>query len=165
MQKKIIDVTCGAKTMWFDKAEKHTVYCDKRRAEYDSDYRSQKHISIDPDIQCDFTDLPFPDDSFQLVVFDPPHVETLKESSWIAKKYGVLPDDWKQVIHDGFAECWRVCKPDGVIIFKWSDISISTRDVIDAIGHEPLFGHRSGKKMNTHWMSFMKFAEEAEDDE
>lgn len=27
-------------------------------------------------------------------------------------------------------------------------------------GQEPLFGHRSGKKMNTHWMCFMKFAED-----
>ena len=51
-------------------------------------------------------------------------------------------------------------KPDGVLIFKWSDISVSTRDILNVIGQEPLFGHRSGKKMNTHWMCFMKFGEE-----
>ena len=27
---------------------------------------------------------------------------------------------------------------------------------IKAIGHDPLFGHRSGKNMNTHWLCFMK---------
>lgn len=48
----------------------------------------------------------------------------------------------------------------GVLIFKWSDISVSTRDIIKVIGQEPLFGHRSGKKMNTHWITFMKFEEE-----
>ena len=62
------------------------------------------------------------------------------------------------MLHDGFSECMRVLKPYGVLIFKWSDISISTREVINAFGQEPLFGHRSGKKMNTHWMCFMKEA-------
>ena len=60
------------------------------------------------------------------------------------------------MIHDGFRECMRVLKPDGVLIFKWSDISVSTRDIIKVIGQEPLFGHRSGRKMNTHWMCYMK---------
>lgn len=60
------------------------------------------------------------------------------------------------MIQKGFEECMRVLKPDGVLIFKWSDISVSTRDILNIIGHEPLFGHRSGKKMNTHWMCFMK---------
>ena len=47
----------------------------------------------------------------------------------------------------------------GCLVFKWSDIQISTREVITAIGQEPLFGHRSGKKMNTHWMCYMKLVD------
>ena len=47
----------------------------------------------------------------------------------------------------------------GVLVFKWSDTQVSTRDILNVIGQEPLFGHRSGKKMNTHWMCFMKFEE------
>lgn len=77
----------------------------------------------------------------------------------MAKSYGTLSDDWREVIHDGFKECKRVLKPDGVLIFKWSNCTISTREVIKAIGEEPLFGHRSGKKMGTHWLCFMKGAE------
>ena len=50
------------------------------------------------------------------------------------------------------------------MVFKWSDISVSTREILDVIGQEPLFGHRSGKKMNTHWMCFMKFEPEWEGD-
>ena len=48
----------------------------------------------------------------------------------------------------------------GVMVFKWAEVQIPTRDVIKAIGQEPLFGHRSGKKATTHWMVFMKFGEE-----
>ena len=30
---KILDVTCGDRTIWFQKNEPHTIYCDKRREE------------------------------------------------------------------------------------------------------------------------------------
>ena len=49
-------------------------------------------------------------------------------------------------------------------MFKWSDISVSTRDILNVIGQDPLFGHRSGRKMNTHWMCFMKFDEDEKHD-
>jgi len=47
------------------------------------DIREETHITdtrpgasptvIKPDVLADFTNLPFPDESFSLVVFDPPH--------------------------------------------------------------------------------------------
>ena len=66
------------------------------------------------------------------------------------------------MIRGGYNECMRVLKPNGVLIFKWSDISVSTREILNVIEAEPLFGHRSGRKMNTHWMCFMKFDEREE---
>ena len=159
MTKKILDVTCGDRTMWFQKKHPNAIYCDKRREEWYGVFgqaQKKRHLVIDPDVQCDFTQLPFEDNSFSLVVFDPPHIKNLSDGAWMKKSYGSLCDGWEQMIHDGFRECMRVLKPDGVLVFKWSDISISTRDVINAIGEEPLFGHRSGKKMNTHWMCYMK---------
>lgn len=162
MNQRILDVTCGDRTIWFQKNEPHTTYCDIRREEWEGYFGKQgrpkhRHLVIDPDILCDFTALPFDDGTFDLVVFDPPHVENLSESSWLRKSYGTLTKGWQKMLHDGFTECMRVLNEGGVLIFKWSDISISTREVINAIGQEPLFGHRSGKKMNTHWMCFMKF--------
>ena len=74
------------------------------------------------------------------------------------------PKYQEKTIKHGFKECMRVLKYDGVLVFKWSDVSISTRDILNVIGKEPLFGHRSGKKMNTHWMCFMKFMEVENDD-
>lgn len=159
--KQILDVTCGDRKMWFQKYEEHTIYCDKRSEKWESDYGDHRYLEIKPDVQCDFTELPFEDNSFPLVVFDPPHVKNLKESSWLCKEYGSLSEDWRPMIRKGFEECMRVLKPNGVLIFKWADISISTREIITVIGQEPLFGHRSGKKMNTHWMTFMKFEESA----
>lgn len=166
MNKEILDVTCGDRTIWFQKHEPHTIYCDIRRKEYDDYFgtvlnkegkQKRRHLVIDPDIQCDFTFLPFDNESFQLVVFDPPHIENLSESSWMRKQYGSLDGDWKPMIRKGFNECMRVLRVGGVLIFKWSDISVSTREILNVIGTEPLFGHRSGKKMNTHWLCFMKF--------
>jgi ubiquinone/menaquinone biosynthesis C-methylase UbiE len=161
--KKILDVTCGMRSMWFNKQHPLAVYCDCRNETWESFYGSspaKRTIQVCPDVVCNFTDLPFESESFSLVVFDPPHVKGLSEKAWIRKTYGSLDENWRSMIRDGFKECMRVLKPDGVLIFKWAETQISTRDVIDAIGEEPLFGHRSGKKMNTHWLCFMKQSED-----
>lgn len=114
---------------------------------------------IDPDIQCDFTALPFPDESFSLVVFDPPHLKHVGDNAWLAKKYGKVDTDWPQMLHDGFQECMRVLKTDGVLVFKWSEYDIPAVDVWRAIGQKPLFGHHSGKRSKTFWGCFMKGVE------
>lgn len=159
--KKILDVTCGCRTIWFNKDNPAAIYCDKRCEELhgiwkSGDGKSERGCKISPDIQCDFTKLPFDDDMFSLVIFDPPHLTGAKETSWLVKKYGKLDDTWPQMIHDGFRECMRVLKSDGVLIFKWSEYDIPAQKVWDAIGQRPLFGHHSGKKSKTFWACFMK---------
>lgn len=164
MEKKILDVTCGSRSIWFNKHHPNAVYCDKRR-EFDHGTfgarESADSINVDPDIVCDFTALPFADNSFSLVVFDPPHLVNASENAWLTKKYGNLDDNWPQMLHDGFAECMRVLKPDGVLVFKWSECNIPAERVWKAIGQKPLFGHHSGKKSNTFWGCFMKLEEVA----
>ena len=157
-EKKILDATCGSRTIWFNKHHPATVYCDKRKAEYEGLWKSQpgSKCVVNPDIQCDFTDLPFPDESFSLVVFDPPHLMQVGKNSWLAKKYGKVDPNWKEMLHDGFQECMRVLKPDGVLIFKWSEYDIPATDVWKAIGRKPLFGHHSGKNSKTFWGCYMK---------
>ena len=78
----------------------------------------------------------------------------------MALKYGRLDENWPQMIHDGFTECMRVLDDYGTLIFKWSEVQIPLSDVIKTIQAEPLFGYRSGKHNNTHWMAFMKFPPE-----
>lgn len=58
MDKKILDVTCGARTIWFDKHHPAAVYCDQRREEYRYLWKNARNCSlnIDPDVLCDFTE-------------------------------------------------------------------------------------------------------------
>lgn len=108
MTKKILDVTCGSRTIWFNKNHPAALYCDVRDEECTGVWKSTNHDSertciVHPDILCDFTALPFPDNSFSLVVFDPPHLHSVGENAWMRKKYGQLGEGWPKMLHDGFA--------------------------------------------------------------
>lgn len=45
MDKKILDVTCGSRTIWFDKQHPAAVYCDRRDEEYTGLWKSTQHDS------------------------------------------------------------------------------------------------------------------------
>jgi SAM-dependent methyltransferase len=144
--------------MWFDPKDERAVFVDRRRAKMQLDNRPGRNpCVIDPNIKCDFTDMPFKDDSFSLVVFDPPHI-TGKQAwkGWIIQEYGALEGDWREMLRLGFAECFRVLRPEGTLIFKWSDCSVPVSEILKLTPHKPLFGHRSGKQATTHWMAFLK---------
>ena len=47
-------------------------------------------------------------------------------------------------------------KPEGVLIFKWNDCRFPVKDILPLASVKPLFGHKSGKKMGTHWVAFLK---------
>ena len=163
---KILDMTCGSRTIWFNKNHPEAIYFDKRDEEFHlyfgKNRTNLRHCEVHPDVQGDFTNLPFPDESFSLVVFDPPHLTGAKETAWLVKKYGKLDENWPQMLREGFREGMRVLKPDGVLIFKWSEYDIPAEEVWKAIGEKPLFGHHSGKKSTTCWGCFMKFADRPE---
>lgn len=145
---------------WFDKNNPEVLYVDKRietlEAKDSSNKRGIRIIEVSPELVADFTALPIADESFYLVVFDPPHLKTLGATSWMAKKYGRLPDNWKEMICDGFKECMRVLKPNGTLIFKWNESEIKASDVLSSIPFKPLFGHTTGRQSKTMWMAFMK---------
>ncbi|MBF0649138.1 class I SAM-dependent methyltransferase [Dysgonomonas sp. GY75] len=152
--KKILDACCGSRMFWFDKQNPDVLFADKRTESHV--LCDGRYLEIKPDIEMDFTDMPIKDNTFALVVFDPPHLVHLGKSSWMAKKYGVLPDDWPRVIRDGFKECMRVLKPDGVLVFKWNETQVSVKEILSIIDKQPLFGHPTGRYNKTIWMAFMK---------
>jgi len=150
----ILDPCCGGRSFWFDPQHQGVLF---------GDIRSEKHtlcdgraFNITPDLNMDFRNMPFPDESFHLVVFDPPHLRRAGRTSWLRAKYGILGDDWQDDLRRGFAECFRVLKPSGTLIFKWNEIQIPVRDILALTDQKPLFGHKSGKRADTHWMTFMK---------
>lgn len=152
--KEILDACCGSKMMWFDKQNPNVLFADKRTESHVlCDGRA---LEIKPDVEMDFTEMPFADNTFSLIAFDPPHLNKLGKNSWMAKKYGVLLPTWETDIKAGFDECMRVLKPNGVLIFKWNENQIKVNRIIEVIGVKPLFGHPSGKHGQTIWMTFLK---------
>lgn len=148
-KKRIIDVCCGSKMFWFDKDNPETIYNDSRKV---SDVLCDgRKLEINPDTTNDFRNMPYPDNTFDLVIFDPPHLLNVGETSWMAKKYGRLPEDWQPYIKDGFYECLRILNPRGFLIMKWSERDIKTTDMLKAIGIQPLFGDKTGNK---RWLIF-----------
>ena len=143
--------------MWFDKEDSRALFCDCRREL--KPLCDGRTLEVNPDCLSDFRCLPFADESFYLIVFDPPHIRSLGKNSWMAAKYGCLAPTWETDIRGGFDECWRVLKPNGTLIFKWSEREVPVSRVLDLIEQKPLFGHPSGKSGKTMWMTFFKTEE------
>ena len=86
--KKIIDVCCGGRSFWFDKENPNVEFCDIRN-EGDIQLCNGQTIRVAPDTVCDFTNLPFEDNTYYLAVFDPPHLIGKKETAWMVKNMEV----------------------------------------------------------------------------
>lgn len=150
--KTVLDACCGSRMFWFNKQHKDVLFMDQR--EYYEELESGHVINVSPDVVGDFRKMEFADNSFNLVVFDPPHLLRAGAKSWLAKKYGKLnPDTWKEDIGEGFNECMRVLKPNGTLIFKWNEDQVKLKDVLATTEYKPLFGNKRSK---THWLVFMK---------
>lgn len=153
--KIILDACCGSRMFWFDKNNPLVTFVDNRKEEHIlCDGRTLK---VNPDVVADFRKMPFDDNSFKMVVFDPPHLLKLGKTSWMAKKYGLLKEEtWKDDIAAGFSECMRVLDDYGTLIFKWNERDIKITELIEVIGVRPLFGHTSRRNSETVWMCFIK---------
>ena len=149
--KTILDVCCGSKMFWFDKQNENTIYMDNR--EVDEVLCDGRRLVVSPDIVGDFRAIPFTDNRFKLVVFDPPHLKRAGKDSWLSKKYGKLHESWPQDIKTGFSECFRVLEENGTLIFKWNEEQIPLKDILKLTPHKPLFGNKRAK---THWLVFQK---------
>lgn len=153
--KQILDMCCGSKMFWFDRSNPLVVFCDIRTE--DTNLCDGREFKVSPDILADFRNLPFDDERFNLVVFDPPHLTKAGDSSWLKIKYGKLDEEtWRDDLSLGFAEAFRVLKRGGTLIFKWNEIQIKTSEIIRLSGRSPEFGHPSGKRSDTHWLCYYK---------
>jgi SAM-dependent methyltransferase len=157
---RVLDVACGSRMFWFDRQHPGALFLDNRAERHElRDISSQggsRSLVVAPDMVADFTALPLPSDHFALVVFDPPHLASNGSSGWQAKKYGKLGEDWRDDLRRGFAECFRVLRPEGVLVFKWNEHEIRVSEVLALTPEKPLFGNRCGKTAKSHWIVFMK---------
>lgn len=139
---------------WFDKGNKKVLFTDIRKEEHI--LVDGRKLVIKPDMVMDFRKLEFPDRSFKMVVFDPPHLKGVGKNSWMAKKYGKLTENWEDDLARAFKECWRVLEKNGVLIFKWSEKEVRIGQVLKLFPEKPLFGHGTKGSGNTMWVCFMK---------
>ena len=149
--KQILDVCCGSRMFWFDKENPNVIFADNR--EIETTVCDGRALVIKPDEKIDFRNMPYEDNSFKIVVFDPPHLRYAGTTSWLAKKYGILPKDWKTYLKTGFDECMRVLEPYGLLVFKWNENQIPFSEVMKVFKTKPLLGDKRG---DTRWVIFMK---------
>jgi len=168
-EEEILDATCGGRSIWCEEQKDNdkTLYIDRREEppgfhvdEYD---HYSKSYSVEPDEVQDFRDLPYPDESFNLVVFDPPHVikdggmESLAGA--VQRKYGALEaETWQADLKAGFDELWRVLRSGGTLAFKFADNAASWNEVLDLAPKDPMFGTTNSKRtgVETRWFVFYK---------
>lgn len=158
----ILDPCCGSRMWWFDKNHPNTVFGDIRNETVSVTDRSHGNefgtriIKVNPDLEMDFRDLPYPENHFDLVAFDPPHLTKGGSKSWLVAKYGKLSEDWRTDLQKGFEECFRVLRPHGTLVFKWNETHVKLKEVLELTPNIPLFGQVSGRKGMTHFLVFMK---------
>lgn len=170
--KPILDACCGGKMFYFDKSDDRVLFQDIRKIK--TTLCDGRTFEVSPDVQCDFTNMPYEDGTFSMVVFDPPHLvysrgkkskmvdmygslsEKAKPTGYQQIKYGALYSDWRDMLSKGFKECFRVLKSGGFLIFKWNETDVKVSEILKLTPEKPVFGHISGKRSNTHWICFMK---------
>ena len=120
----ILDVTAGALKMYagWNKLE-NFIGIDRRSGIFS--HQATKNmwgfleIKIHPTIQADMRFLPIQDGCADLLIFDPPHVQSSRSQSWLARAYGVWSDDERahtlKIVNKEFD---RVLRKRGFILVK-----------------------------------------------
>jgi len=58
----VLDVTAGSRMMWFDPDDTRALFVDERVES--TEVCDGRTVTVRPDIQADFRNLPFPDEQF-----------------------------------------------------------------------------------------------------
>jgi len=159
-EKFILDATAGYRMMHYNKKHPNVLYIDQRP-------------ECEPDEIQDFTNLPYVDKRFKLIIFDPPHFVKREKilTTAMVRRFGMLEaETWQHDIKKAFKELWRVLDDYGVLIFKWSNHQIASHEIIKLCPVKPIVyqismnRHRKGSKsgsdeVQTLWFTFMKIPE------
>lgn len=145
---RILDMSAGNRAMWFDKNNPLVTFLDKR-------------AEVNPTVVCNTVSIP-PEvgDSFDLVVFDPPH-ENTGANGHITKCYGhSTRAEIIETIKGSGREAHRISKDNALMAFKWNDHAYTLDKVLELLAPywTPLFGshmrNRRGMiaKTQSYWV-------------
>ncbi len=142
---KILDMSAGNRAVWFNKKHPLATYIDIRE-------------SVAPDFVMDSTDMcRFESGIFDLIVFDPPHVNAGRNSG-LSRSYGHhTTDQIRKIIKGSGKAAHRVSKENALMAFKWGTHDIKLDKILELMPQwEPLFGHltRNGPtaRSQTYWV-------------
>lgn len=149
---KILDLSAGNRAIWIQKELDFVTFLDKRPETF-------------PTVVCDTTSIPESvGKGFDLVVFDPPHLNAGKNSN-VSKSYG-HHTTWeiKVTVAGSARESHRVSKENALMAFKWNDHDISLDLALELMSPywTPLFGHHmrnrggSDAKSQSFWVMLLR---------
>lgn len=149
---KILDMSAGNRAIWIQKDLDFVTFLDKRP-------------ETNPTFICDTKDIPEEVGAdFDLVVFDPPHLNAGKNSN-TSKSYGHhTTQEIKETVAGSAKESHRVSKPKALMAFKWNDHDISLDLALELMSPfwTPLFGHHmrnrggSAAKSQSFWVMLLR---------
>jgi len=152
---KILDVTMGHRSMQKEVKERFGVEGEILSV----DVRPQMSNGMVPDLVTDSRKLPLSSDTFDVVLFDPPYSFHNskscgnKEYSRFYITYGLNLYTSRQELGDylqqTFSEIFRVMKPDGVCILKWSESRIKLTFALALMGE--LWEEKRWRRPSKHW--------------
>lgn len=149
---RILDACCGSRMFWHEKDLPFVDYQDNRSLS--TTLCDGRKLEIKPSLIGDVTDMFYiKDGTYDMVVFDPPHLKNGGDNAWIVLKYGRLPEEWKLFMKTAFEECFRVLKAGGTLVFKWNGEQIPFAEVVKLSPYKPIFGDKRAK---TRWTVFVK---------
>ena len=64
--KRVLDACCGSRMFYFDKADPEVLFADNR--ELETTLCDGRTLLVKPDIHMDFRNMPYPDNTFKVVV-------------------------------------------------------------------------------------------------
>lgn len=135
-------MSAGNRAIWFNKDHPLAVFIDIRP-------------EVEPTFVMDSTNMKLASNHFDLVVFDPPHVNFGKNGK-MSKNYGHhTTDQIRNIIKGSGKEAHRVTKSNALMAFKWNNHDQKLPTVLKLMSDywEPLFGHmtKNGPRSQTYW--------------
>lgn len=148
---RILDATAGNRAVWFEKEYPDTTYLDLRET---GGLRNEIG---------DCRRTRFENGTFDLVIFDPPHM-TCGPNSRMASRYGhYLTEEIRTLVRDAFVEFHRILKSDGLVAFKWNSHDTSLDRILNpVVGFDRLVGvptaMRTKHSSTTYWVLLRRVA-------